>query len=352
MSGNILSEWNPCNLTPAGEAELAKASLGLSVIQRKLLSIIRNGTPLDRLGEVIKVDSEQLQRDMRRLTRLGLVSNGDTMETGTAALTVPAPTEYAVRKPPWVMMVGIALVAMLAGLAWVLLSGEPSSDKPPPPLVAAGKRVEAVMPGAQPGKPAAESLATSVAKRDEPAAPTLPPLPASNPPRISTAAPVVQNAQNARSDVKVPIVPRPAPTVPQQTAKLAVPSPSATGADAKTPPAVESKPASAPVEVLAAKEPAAQPAPAAKETPAAAVVTYREQPVYPRSALQKNIESGKVHARLVIDPAGKVTQVQIIDSNPARIFDRAASEALANWRFQPSQEIKTYDTEIAFSLRP
>ena len=135
MPDNTLPEWNLYTLTPAGEAELAKASLGLSFVQRKLLGSIRSGTPIDQPDDIHKIDSEHLQRDMQRLAQLGLISNGETLQVGPAVYTAPAPEESTTRKPPWAVMIGVAGVAIIAVGAWILLRDDPSESKPPSPVV-------------------------------------------------------------------------------------------------------------------------------------------------------------------------------------------------------------------------
>jgi protein TonB len=67
-----------------------------------------------------------------------------------------------------------------------------------------------------------------------------------------------------------------------------------------------------------------------------AIPLYKVKPQYPLRALRRSIE-GRVTLKFDIDETGKVINVQIIDSQPKRIFDRAARKAIRRWKFQPKQ---------------
>ena len=76
----------------------------------------------------------------------------------------------------------------------------------------------------------------------------------------------------------------------------------------------------------------------------------RISPEYPREARRKNIDSGRVIARLNIDEKGNVTDVKIVESNPARVFDRAVIDALLQWKFQADGEKYVGEIEVEFKL--
>ncbi|WIO75145.1 TonB family protein [Porticoccaceae bacterium LTM1] len=59
-------------------------------------------------------------------------------------------------------------------------------------------------------------------------------------------------------------------------------------------------------------------------------------PRYPEVALQRNQE-GYVDVIFDITPTGTTTNIRIIESKPARIFDSAAIQAVRKWRYRPEK---------------
>jgi len=57
-------------------------------------------------------------------------------------------------------------------------------------------------------------------------------------------------------------------------------------------------------------------------------------PTYPRSARRRDI-SGWVDIAFTVSPQGNVTNIDILESTPGSIFDNAARDAIAEWRFDP-----------------
>lgn len=82
----------------------------------------------------------------------------------------------------------------------------------------------------------------------------------------------------------------------------------------------------------------------------------RIPPQYPQRAASRGIE-GWVLVEFTITPAGTVTNAQVIDSDPANIFDRSALRAIAKWKYRPKivdqkpvpqfgmQQLITYELE-------
>ena len=55
--------------------------------------------------------------------------------------------------------------------------------------------------------------------------------------------------------------------------------------------------------------------------------------------------------RLLIDEKGNVTEVNIVSSEPPRVFDRVVRNALEEWKFRPEGEKYTGEIEINFQLK-
>jgi protein TonB len=136
-----------------------------------------------------------------------------------------------------------------------------------------------------------------------------------------------------------PAAPATAPTTPVRAA-ADPPPPPATPADSAAPRTVaENPPATPPPQAVAAPEPVA----AATVTPAqvAEVVEPRQivdaLPSYPAMARQRRLE-GWVELEVAIGSDGAVGQVDVVRSEPAKVFDREAVRAAQRWRFEPRRE--------------
>jgi TonB family protein len=72
------------------------------------------------------------------------------------------------------------------------------------------------------------------------------------------------------------------------------------------------------------------------------------EPEFPREAVQAGAEQGSVRARLTLDVAGNVTQVDVVEAIPRRIFDRAVVRALSQWKYNEGAAGRLVDVEVAF----
>jgi TonB family protein len=154
-------------------------------------------------------------------------------------------------------------------------------------------------------------------------------------------------AKSASTSTPVPAS-TPGPTLTPAGALGAAPI-AVTPPPASTPPPKAAEPAAAPPPVVVASAaPTSRPTPSQDATPNVSVVA-REQPEFPRDAARQGVESGAVRARLTINAAGDVTNVAIVQARPLRVFDRAVTNALSRWKFNPGAEGRTYETEVSFS---
>ncbi|GLS90990.1 protein TonB [Psychromonas marina] len=65
-----------------------------------------------------------------------------------------------------------------------------------------------------------------------------------------------------------------------------------------------------------------------------AMPLYRVQPRYPRKAARLGKE-GYVVLSFDINEAGRVMNVNVLDANPRRLFEREAERALKQWKYKP-----------------
>ena len=63
----------------------------------------------------------------------------------------------------------------------------------------------------------------------------------------------------------------------------------------------------------------------------------QQPPQYPYKAAQRGIE-GWVRVAFDVTASGSVENVEVIESNPPGVFDKAASRAVSRWRFKPRMQ--------------
>jgi protein TonB len=76
-------------------------------------------------------------------------------------------------------------------------------------------------------------------------------------------------------------------------------------------------------------------------------VVKKVPPDFPREAAQKGISTGVVKAKLTIEADGKVSDVEIVEAEPKRVFDRAVKQALMEWKFEPGEKA-THEVKLVF----
>ena len=77
-------------------------------------------------------------------------------------------------------------------------------------------------------------------------------------------------------------------------------------------------------------------------------VLKKVPPEFPAEAVRKNVSAGTVRAKLAIAADGKVTEVEIVEAEPKRVFERAATEALREWRFEGNGDKQTHEVKLVF----
>ncbi|MDR7334467.1 energy transducer TonB [Roseateles asaccharophilus] len=77
-------------------------------------------------------------------------------------------------------------------------------------------------------------------------------------------------------------------------------------------------------------------------------VLKKVPPEYPNEAVKKNISSGSVRAKMSIAGDGKVSNVEVVEAEPKRVFDRAAIEALSQWKFEGTGAAQTHEVKLVF----
>ncbi|MGY3570181.1 energy transducer TonB [Vibrio paucivorans] len=65
-----------------------------------------------------------------------------------------------------------------------------------------------------------------------------------------------------------------------------------------------------------------------------AMPLYRVEPRYPAKALKRSME-GYVIMKFTIDSTGRPTDIEVVEANPRRVFEREAIRALQKWKYQP-----------------
>jgi TonB family protein len=306
--------------TAAGSAELAEPAHGLSLSQRRFLTLLDTACSIDALAARHPGDGEKLRRDLARLASLGLVAfdSPAANDEHVALATVRLGPAGASSRLPYVL---VPLAAGLLGLlAWHWLPSSPAPAQVPDavkPAVAQPQRQDATP---DPG----EAIATRVLVSD-----TTPPRarePTKEPPRTKP----VETAPNAMpSAAPAPPMPMLHPMETRLAPQPFVAAPIALPV--------------APVHLADAAPSAAALAPA----PAKLVPISQEPPAFPREAMAAGLASGNVKARLVVDANGHVSSVEIVEASH-RAFDRAVRDALSRWRFEPGTAGRSTTVDVAF----
>ena len=338
---------------------------GLSVRQRKLLTLLSQPASIPQLAQSIALPIEDVRTALERFAKLGLAQSSDTvliapMPTqlrGTAAIAAPS-------RLPMLIGVGVAVMLAVSLGAWLLRGDHPSA--PISPAAGSGPKAStptAIGPGDTADSALPPSAARALAVTPQPA-PALASAATTNSAAAATAAaaaarPVAAPAVATKSAATLPVA---ATVTPPTVAPTGVPSITPAPTLATAPPAtVVAPPVAAPVVIAspapvtqvaaaaATSAPAASPPAVVAARPAAAreiKLVTRVEPTFPRGF---DADKGTVRARLQVNAQGAVTGVDIVESNPPRIFDRTVRTALQQWRYEPTGEAFSVVAEIIFN---
>lgn len=381
--------------TPAGDSEVAVPASGLSITQRRILTLLDTPARLDDLAVGQALDPERLCREALRLARAGLIAY-DVPVTADAAPLKEAATGVRLGEPRPALRAALALSAIAAG-ALVWTGWQYAAQRGP----SAGSHIERTAKPAAPDRvapvasPEAVAIATRVlrgeipeqsrdALRETRAPPAAKPAAAAIPPdtergngkEVSSGAAAVTAMNGATRDdatkhgATMVSMHAPEPEATSTTmhsgaheaassagkptgnaAASAATAPSAAPLQAPLMPpashAGEQIAASADVAArLASAAPQAVPVPAA--TLPKLVPVSREAPEFPREAIAQGVARGTVKVRLTVDTQGHVSDVDILDASPHRVFDRVVRNTLSRWMFEPGPGGRTTTVDVAF----
>ncbi|MGM0985208.1 MAG: TonB family protein [Pseudomonadota bacterium] len=83
-----------------------------------------------------------------------------------------------------------------------------------------------------------------------------------------------------------------------------------------------------------------------------AVPVSQVPPSYPRRALRRGLE-GHVELEFLIQPDGRVdpSSIRVLEALPRRVFEKAATAAVAEWRFEADGRLRRARQRLEFQLR-
>ena len=380
--------------TRAGDAELATPSHGLSLAQRRILTLLDTPATLADLAQRHALETARVERDAARLRLARLIE-----DVAPATATVDAATPVRLGAP-LARRLPLALVPVVAGAlawaAWQHLAPPAATDSPRARRAAAVPAVVGKV--TTPTAPEPVPIATRVLRGNAPERPREPGKDARAPGKSAEAptAPAVETAvaRNAAAQVPEParVVTPPsaspaAPTIQAPSVDATLPAPRTdrkSAPDAKS--IIDAKPVSqseaalpaahpdparapSPADVHVVPPPEHAPAPDARLSPmpplqvasiapvlaslhAPAPATkltpiVRETPAFPREAVAQGLASGNVKARITVDARGRVASVDILETSH-RAFERTVRETLAGWQFEAGASGRTTTVDVAF----
>ncbi|HEY5308982.1 MAG TPA: hypothetical protein VIK97_10770, partial [Casimicrobiaceae bacterium] len=133
-----------CARTAAGEAEIAVATNGLSLSQRRVLSLLEDPAAFDELADRHRMEPVKLSRDLTRLAELRLIV---LQEPSLPSPAVPANATLVGRQPITDTVALTAPADFASPDAAVPASAPGPSPSPSPTTIAAAASMDPVMIG-------------------------------------------------------------------------------------------------------------------------------------------------------------------------------------------------------------
>jgi periplasmic protein TonB len=246
------------------------------------------------------------------------VSSADTPKSGSG-------------KKPLIAIILVVGMVILAGLAWWVLRGSnaPVPVQPAPAAAAPGLGPVTIQPA---------NFETSAPRSETASVPAAPFVTAKGGQLSASAA----RPAGTRPPAKEVLATTPGPTGGESAPRAASPDSDPAPQNAATSSQSPSAPASvAPSTALAAYY-------ARPDTAAAPNLVARVDPDFPAEAARAGVKAGTVRARMRVGADGSVAGVDILQSNPSHVFDRAVTRALSQWKFEPTGQPRTVDHEVEF----
>lgn len=247
-------------------------------------------------------------------------------------------------------------IVLAVGLFWLLAQLVAPPEQQPEELTMsmAMTMVEAPQEAPEP-----EALAAQPVEAAPQQAP--PPMPLPEPPPVADSAismPEVELPDDpiepVEMDNELPELTEVTPEPQPEPEPTPAPAPEPAPQERPTEPALSASSASsdaAPAEREAA--PQAAPAPSNEPVSVGQVApTNRSEPIYPPRAQRRGME-GFVEVAFMIRRDGSVdaSSIRVTNAQPRRVFEDAARESIAQWQFEPSDQLRNATQRIEFQLR-
>lgn len=250
-------------------------------------------------------------------------------------------------------------VVLAVGLFWLLAQLVTPPEQQPEELTMSMAMTMVEAPEVAPEQEAPAPQPVESAPQQAP-----PPMPTPEPPPVADSAismPEVElpdePVEPIELDSELPELtevtpePQPQPATEPEPTPSPEPPPEVPPAPAPTPSASSTASVAAPAEREAA--PQAQPAPSNEPVSVGqATPTSRVNPSYPTRAQRRGME-GFVEVAFMIRRDGSVdaSSIRVTNAQPRRVFEEAAQEAIAQWQFEPSDQLRNATQRIEFQLR-